>query len=94
MVDSTSTRLRQSLVDSIAFAASHSQKGACSRVAPCGATDGKTTVFYGQAIRMIVAMNDYTVKGSASIAIVAATAAASGKTSGWVTVEEVSRFVD
>jgi hypothetical protein len=43
---------------------------------------------------MIVAMNDYTVKGSASIAIVAATAAASGKTSGGVTIEEVSRFVD
>jgi hypothetical protein len=51
-----------------------------SRVAPCLATDGKTTVYYGEAIRTVVAMNDYTVKGGASIAIVAATATADGKT--------------
>jgi hypothetical protein len=51
-----------------------------SRAAQCQAADGKTAVYYGQAIRTIVAMNDYTVKGSASIAIVAATATATGKT--------------
>jgi len=50
------------------------------RVAPCVAADGKTTVYYGQIIRTIVAMNDYTVKGSASFAIVAAAATAEGKT--------------
>ena len=51
-----------------------------SRVAQCLATDGKTVVYYGEAIRTVVAMNDYSVKGSASIAVVAATATASGKT--------------
>lgn len=50
-----------------------------SRVAPCLATDGKTTVYYGEAIRTVVAMNDYTVKGSASFAVVAATATVQGK---------------
>lgn len=51
-----------------------------SRVAPCVATDGKTTLYYGETIRTVVAMNDYTVKGSASFAVVAATATADGKT--------------
>ncbi len=50
-----------------------------SRVAPCLATDGKTTVYYGEAIRTVVVMHDYTVKGGASIAVVAATATANGK---------------
>jgi hypothetical protein len=50
-----------------------------SRVAPCLATDGKTTVYYGETIRTVVAMNDYTVKGSASFAVVAATATVNGK---------------
>ncbi len=50
------------------------------RSAPCTATDGKTTVYYGQSIRTVIAMNDYTVKAGASIAIVAATATVSGKT--------------
>ncbi len=50
-----------------------------SRVAPCLAVDGKTTVYYGEAIRTVVAMNDYTVKGSASFAVVAATATVQGK---------------
>lgn len=51
-----------------------------SRVAPCLATDGKTTLYYGQTVRTVVAMNDYTVKGNASFAVVAATATAEGKT--------------
>lgn len=50
-----------------------------TRSAPCLALDGKTTVYYGEAIRTVVAMNDYTVKGSASFAVVAATATAQGK---------------
>lgn len=50
-----------------------------SRVAPCIATDGKTTLYYGETIRTVVAMNDYTVKGNASFAVVAATATADGK---------------
>lgn len=50
------------------------------KFAHCLANDRKTTVIYGRVVRTIVQMNDYEVKGNASIAIVAASATVNGKT--------------
>lgn len=49
------------------------------KFAECLSQDGKTTVEYGQVVRMIIQMNNYTVDANASIAIVAASATVSGK---------------
>jgi hypothetical protein len=51
-----------------------------SKSASCLATDGVTIVHYGRTIRTVVQMNNYTVKAGATIAIVAASATASGET--------------
>lgn len=46
----------------------------------CLSQDGKTTMEYGQVVRMIIQMNNYSVDANASIAIVAASATVTGKT--------------
>lgn len=49
------------------------------KFAECLSQDGKTTVDYGQVVRMMIQMNNYSVDANASIAIVAASATVSGK---------------